>query len=390
MKYWIIGNALALALSAAYAQPAETPSTISPNGNLKADGMPPLPASIAAKVAPYTEFRGHGFVDWHPKQKAVLVRHREAGANIAQIYQLAAPGGTLERLTDFPDVVSAASYEPVHGKYMVYARDTGGNEATQIYRMDLPSKTSTLLSRPEERSAASWNHKGDRLLIASVPLDRTAKEGKRAEVTTHISLVDPLQPQARVELADLPGGGWGNFNFSADDRRIAALQYRTPSDSDVFLIDAKTGSKTKILPKQGEPAAGFGDMEWSKDGKQLYLTTNAGGEFFELAVYTLKTQKLTVLSRHIPWDVKRITLSKDGKRLLAVVNNNGRDEVRLFDTVTGKELARPDIPAGSIAGGKWHTASKGTFAFSLNSSQSPGDVYSYDMQTKKTQRWTTA
>jgi dipeptidyl aminopeptidase/acylaminoacyl peptidase len=386
----LLSLTLASTFITAHAQTPTTTDTLVPNVNLKADGMPALPASLAAKVAPYTEFRGHGFVDWHPKENSMLVRHREAGANIAQIYQLAAPGGALVKLTDFPDVVSAASYDPIHGKYMVYARDTGGNEATQIYRMDLPSKVSTLLSRPEERSAATWNHKGDQILIASVPLDKTAKGGTRTQVTTRITLVNPLQPQAQKELGELPGGGWGTFNFSADDKRIAALQYRTPSDSDVVLIDAKTGATTKILPKTGESAAGFGDVEWSQDGKRLFLTTNAGGEFFELAVYELKTQKLTVLSRHIPWDIEGISLSKDGKHLLAVVNNNGRDEVRLFDTTSGKELARPDISAGSIGGGKWHAGAKSRFAFSLNSSTSPGDVYAYDTASKKSQRWTTA
>ena len=29
---------------------------LTPNANLKADGLPPIPADLAAKVAPYTEF----------------------------------------------------------------------------------------------------------------------------------------------------------------------------------------------------------------------------------------------------------------------------------------------------------------------------------------------
>ena len=390
MKRLLWAGALALTLTGTPLWAQDAAKTLVPNANLKTDGMPALAASIAERVAPYAEFRGHGFVDWHPTTRAMLVRHREAGANTAQIYRLAEPGGKLEKLTDFPEPISNASFNPLHGNYIVYARDSGGNEATQIFRMDLPSRQSTLLSTPDERSSATWTRSGAQLLIAAMPLDKTAAGGKRDSVVTTLSLLDPQKPDVRTRLAELPGGGWGDFLFSHGDQRIAALQYRTPSDSDVYLIDAKTGALEKILPAAGALKAGFGGVEWSPDNQRLFLTTNQGGEFFELAVYELATKKLSVLSKHIPWDIENFSLSKDGKRLLAVVNNNGRDEVRLFDAASGKELARPDIPAGSIGGGRWHEREAGQFAFSLNSPQSPGDVYSYDVANGKTQRWTTA
>ena len=390
MKRWLWVSALAMSLIAFSALAEDTGKMLAPNANLKADGMPDIAASLVDKVAPYTEFRGHGFVDWHPSEPVMLVRHREAGANTAQIYLLSAPAGKLEKLTDFPDPVSRASFNPVHGNYIVYARDSGGNEATQIFQMNLATRQSSLLSAPDQRSSASWTRHGGRLLISAVPLDKTALGGKRDKVVTTLSLIDPLKPNSARRLAELPGGGWGGYSFSHDDRRIAALQYRTPSDSDVYLIDARTGAHKKILPTKGAPAAGFGEVEWSRDNRRLFLTTNQGGEFFELAVYELATGKLKVLSHHIPWDIGSFTLSKDGKRLLAVVNNNGREELRLFDATTGKELPRPAIPTGSISGGSWHERYGGRFAFSLNSPQSPGDVYSYDVATGQTQRWTTA
>jgi dipeptidyl aminopeptidase/acylaminoacyl peptidase len=391
MKNLIWSTLFVISLQPALAQtpPAVSPF-IRPNANLLVDGMPAIPTSVADRVAPYADFRGHGFVDWHPTKEAMLVRHREAGANTAQIYLLQTAGGKLEKITDFSDPVGAASFNPLHGDYIIYSRDSGGNEATQIYRMDLSTRASTLLSLPDERSGARWNRKGDRLLISSVPLDKTATGGRREQVMTTLSLVNPDKPDNRTRLADLPGGGWGGYSFSRDDRRIAALQYRTSSDSDVWLIDAQTGKQEKILPAAAGMSAGYSGFEWSRDNQRLFLTTNQGGEFFELAVYELATKQLKILSSHIPWDVEGFTLSKDGGRLLAVINNNGRDEVRLFDANSGQELARPDLPTGAISGGRWHETQNSNFAFSLNSPQSPGDVYSYNADSKKTQRWTTA
>ncbi|MBK6293001.1 MAG: S9 family peptidase [Rhodoferax sp.] len=385
MRQLILGAAIALTVAGTCAQ-----EIVSPNANLLADGIPAIPKSIADKVSLYTEFRGHGFVDWHPTERSMLVRHREAGANIAQIYWLKSPGGKLEKITDFPDPVSAASFAPKHGKYMVYGRDTGGNEATQVFRMDLDTRQSTLLSTPDERSGYSWTRAGDRILIGAVPLDRTAQGGTRAQVVTSLTLVDPLKPELKTRLAELPGGGWGSFRFTHDDATIVAQQYRTPNDSDVFLIDAKSGARERILPKPGAPTAGYTGFEWSLDNQRLFLVTNQGGEFGELAVYDRRDKSLTVLSRHIPWDIENFSLSDDGKQLMAVVNNNGRDEMRLFDAVSGKELSRPAIPAGSIGGGQWHETQHTQLAFSLNSPRSPGDVYTFDGATGKTERWTVA
>ncbi len=390
MKFKILVTALVLAAGAAGTARVWAQGVVVPNANLKVDGLPPIEKSIADKVALYTEFRGNGFVDWHPKDNAMLVRHREAGANIPQIYLLRGAGGTLEKITDFPDPVSGASFHPVHGKFIVYARDSGGNEATQVFRMDLDTKQSTLLSLPDERSGATWTRKGDRLLIGAVPVDKTAKEGKRDNLMTTLTLVDPMDPAKRTKLAELPGGGWGDYKFSNDDQWIAALQYRTPNDSDVYLINVKTGNMAKLFPRKGAAIAGVGTVAWSHDDASLFFTTNQGGEFSELAVMDIKTQQHKVLSGHIPWDIEQVSVSPDGKYVLAVVNNNGRDEVRLFDAASGKEMARPDIPAGAIGGGDWHEGSAARFAYSLNSPQSPGDVYTFDLATAKATRWTTA
>ena len=377
--------ALVMGLSGAFAQ-----DIVTPNVNLKTDGMPAISKAIADKVSLYTEFRGYGFVQWHPKDGSMLVRHREAGANIAQIYQLRKPGGAIEKISDFPEPITQASYEPKDGKFLVISKDTGGNEATQVYRMDLRTRETVLLSQADERSNFSWNHKGDRVLISAVPLDKTATGGKRDNVETHLTLVDPLKPVTRLALGSLPGGGWGNYAFAHNDATIAAVQYRTPNDADIYLINAKTGKRNKILPQAGAAAAGFSNPEWSKDNRRLFLTTNQGSEFYELAYFDTKTAKLTVLSRHIPWDIQSFSLSEDGKRILAIVNANGKDEARIFDAATGKELPRPDVPAGAVGGGEWNKTAKSQFAYALNSPQSPGDVYSLDVATGKTQRWTTA
>ena len=48
--------------------PAPPPAAVlAPNANLVVQGIPPIPASLAEKVAPYTEFRGHGLWPGTPR-----------------------------------------------------------------------------------------------------------------------------------------------------------------------------------------------------------------------------------------------------------------------------------------------------------------------------------
>ena len=92
--FW--ASALALTLGFAQTQPVVATNFLIPDVHLKADGIAPLPGSSAERVAPYTEFRGHSLVDWHPKTPAMLLRHREASPNTAQSCRLAQPGGKLD------------------------------------------------------------------------------------------------------------------------------------------------------------------------------------------------------------------------------------------------------------------------------------------------------
>ena len=362
---------------------------VQPDAQLKAQGMPPVRQSLIDAVQPYADFRGFGFVDWHPKRLEMLVRHRAPGSQTAQIFRLRGPGGALEQVTNFAEPVYGASYEPREGRYLILSRDTGGNEASRVYRLDWASQEPVLLSDPQMRSSARWTRRGDRLLISSLPLDRTAKGGSREQVETVLSFVDPLNPQGRTEFTRLPGGGWSSFVFRPDDQQVAAVQYRTGSDSDLVLIDAQTAKPKRILPAPGMSPAGFFSPRWSLDGQKLFLLTNLPGEFLQLAVYDIAKEELKVLSQHIAWDIESFTLSEDGKYLLAVVNNNGRDEMRLFAADSGAELPRPEIPQGAMSAGIWHETQHQHFAFSLNSPKSPGDVYSYEAGVG-VRRWTSA
>ena len=387
--------ALALFATAVVAQTPAQPEVVSPvvepNANLLIEGIPAIPQSLAARIGGYSDFRGHGFSDWHPARGEMLVSHRAAGSNVNQLFLLTAPEAPLQRLTDFPEPISGGSFDPRGGRFVIYSRDTGGDEAARIYRLDLDSRANTLLSDPETRSSASWNEAGTRLLISSVPLDRTAQGGKRDQIGTTLTLIDPLKPEERRVAAELPGTGWFDFTFSPDDKSLVMIRYVSSTETEVWRMDMASGKQERLLPPPGSTArATYFGLEFSPDGSRLYLTTTARSEFHQLAEYRFATRALRYFSSNISWDVENMALSKDGRRLAAVFNVDGRDELRLFDSASGKELARPKIPGGQISGLKWHKKRVSELAFTLNSPQSPATIFSVNVASGAVQRWTTA
>lgn len=361
---------------------------LSPNANLLLQGVPPVPQALADAVGRYNDFRGHSFVDWHPKKREMLVAHRKAGGNTSQLFRLSQPGGALEALTDAADPVQDASYEPRQGRYIVFARASGGNEVAQLYRLDAAGKEPVLLTDPDQRHAMNgWLHQSSQMLVTSVPLDRTAQGGSRAQVMTELWLMDPEKPAAKRKLAELPGGGWGVGAVSRDDKRLALSEYISANESRIWLMDLATGEKRQVLPAPGEQLrATHAPGAFTPDGKALLVVSNRFGEFNELARYQLADGRLERIATGVPWDVTGASLTEDGKRLALQFNIDGRSELRFFDGRSFKPQPSPSLPSGSISAASFDPK-RGELMFSLNGAQGPNQIYSLDAKGKIV-RWT--
>ena len=399
---------LVSALGAVTARAAEAPAAVvQPNEHLLAQGIPAVPQSLADDVACYTDFRGHSFVDWRPHKREMLVSHRMAGANTAQLFSVSAPKngkpGELQALTDAPDPVSRAAYEPKTGKYLMFERANGGDEVAQLYRLDLgtkPSKAPVLLTPPQERHAlVSWLNAGAELIYASTPLDRTAQGGSRAEVTTTFWQVNPMSAEplkSRRKLAELPGGGWFGAQLSWDDKQLALTRYLSANESEIWLLDLRSGELRQVLPAKAQAHAqaqamvktSFFSAGFSRDGKHLWFSGDQFGEFRELQRLNLVTGEVQRVSAHIPWDASGVNFSPDGRRLVAQFNVEGRNELHLFDTANAKELPLPKLPEGNV-GAAHFDGKRGELAFSVNNAHGPSQIYSLSANAQ-VQAWTQA
>ncbi|SFD05140.1 S9 family peptidase [Massilia yuzhufengensis] len=352
------------------------------------ENVPPVRAGLAAQVAKYNEFKPTSYAAWHPTRLEMIVARRHD--NTPQLFRVARPGAPLELMTDYAEPVRSAQYEPRHGKYYVFGRDSGGNEVFRAYRRDAGTRAGNadaIPITPDNRRVqdTAWAKASGKLLYVTVPVGR---QGSNDSVTSTVSLADPLQPEQVRILAELPGGGWNSFVFSHDDKQLVYSETVSANESYLWLMDVASGKSRRLTDKTGGDKVAYSGAVFARDGRGLYATSDRGSEFRRLVHIDLASGMETVLTPGIEWDIDDISLSKDGKLLAFVANEDGTSVLRMMRTSDRKLVAQPKLPVGVIGRIEWHDNSR-NLALSLASARSPSEVYSVDAKTGAVTRWTT-
>ena len=368
----------ALFLASASALAQTNGPVIAPGDNLVVEGVPTIPASIADEVRRYTEYRTAGLGSWHPTRREMLIGTRFG--DTPQVHIVRTPLGARTQLTFFPERVAGARFRPKTGDYFIFSKDIGGNEFFQLYRYDMSSGAVTLLTDGKSRNVGTvWSSSGNWLAYGST---------RRNSRDVDIYLVNPSDPKTTRMLLQVEGGGFGALDFSPDDKRLLVQEGVSANESYLWLADTQTGEKTLITPKGGAGKVHYGGGQFSKDGRGLYTTTDKDSEFHRLAYVDLATKQHTYLTDHIKWDVDDFALSPDGRTIAFITNEDGIDHLHLLDTKTRKEKkVSTNLPTGLMGGLQWHENGR-DLGFTYTSARSAADVYSLDVQTGKTERWT--
>ena len=371
----VFARLLAVLLLTAIAFPQT--DEIAPNENLVVEGIPKIPAALAAGVERYTNFRGANLQSWNPTAREMLITTRFA--DTAQVHSVKMPGGARNQLTFYPDRVAEALYSPTKDDSFVFLKDIGGGEFFQLYRYDLPTGDVTLLTDGKSRNTSPvWSHSGDKIVYGS-----TRRDGNDVD----LYVVEAANPKTDHLLAQLEGGGWQALDWSPDGKKIIAVEGISAEETYLWIVDAASGEKTLLTPKGGAVKVAYNSARFSKDGRGIYATTDKDSEFQRLAYIDLASKQYNFLTSDIHWNIDEFDLSQDGTKIAFVANEDGFGVLHLLNTKSGKEEHVPNLPKGVISGVNWHKNSH-DLGFNLASARSSSDVYSLDTQTGKVERWT--
>lgn len=425
----LASSATTLALAAAADSKAASTDadTLTPPKMLTLQGVPRLPQSIAESARGYADLEGTRFVTWHPREQHMIVSQRAGGTH--QLFLLTGPLATPTQLTFHADPTRSAAYEPVNARYLVIARDRGGNEAHRLYRLDLEAvarqgaKHEPVLLTEADLKAEHWSFSPDgrQLLYATTSLDRNESDddddsppaNDTASLVSAVHLVDPLDPSRRKTLQTLNGRRVVGLRMLNGGREIEVRASRDGRVSTWRIdLDGKRLSDDRATERAAASrpgAAPGGDADAATNGEQDFeaVEERAGpsrwlvesdGEFRRL---TLRGDGpgggREFFLKDIPWDVERIAVPPGATKSAAalpmpvVINEAGVSRLKWFDRETRKPAAdQPvDLEDGVIGALRWHRRLP-LLALTHASARSPGDVHVYDATAGKLIRWTRA
>lgn len=254
----------------------------------------------------------------------------------------------------------------VHGtKQVLYSADKGGNELSHIYLLDENGNATDLT--PGENVKASFDGwSKDKKIMYYISNKRDPR---------YFDLYSMNTGEWKEKMIYKNTDGYELSAKSRDRSLIALSRPITTSESKLFIYNSDTGNITEVS-EEGKPGSYNGQV-FSNDKKFFYYTTDVGKEFLYAVKYEIATGNRMVVYED-EWDVSGYGFSENEKYRLAIVNEDGRIVVRMWDNASGTPVSYPDIPGSTISGLRISDSEK-KMALLLGSSRMAGDVYLWEV-----------
>lgn len=348
-----------------------------PNENLITQNIAEIPSELANQVKKYSESRGATLAEIHPTNNNILINTRFGSTS--QLHIVSQPMGDRKQITFFDEPVSGASYEPTKGEYLIYSKDIGGNEFGQLFKLDLKTLQSTLLTDggKSQNGGVTWRKDGKGFYYSST---------KRNGGDRDIYYMDPNNPSSNKLILEVKGGGWEIQDISEDNKQLLIGEAISINESHIWSLDLETGKLNEVTDRKSKKIA-QSDAEYSNTEDEIWYVTDRDNEFERLATLNLKTKKVAYHTSKIPWNVERYSLSEDKKTIVFITNEAGLNKMYLMNTGDKSYSEVKNIPIGLIGGADFTKDNKSVF-FVQSTAQSAADVYKLDLKSGKIEQWT--
>jgi dipeptidyl aminopeptidase/acylaminoacyl peptidase len=319
----------ALALIAASPAPAEWP--------IAADIPKPAPIALGLAGAPepdvtrYLLVQGASAVSISPDGSRVAYSTSVTGQ--PQIWTVDAAGGQPRQIT-FGAGIDEFRWVP-DGSGLLYGADTGGDErlGMNVISPDGTQERVALAKSDAYRYFGDFSKDGRHFVYAT-----TERNGR----DTDIHVADLGTGATREALRGRPG--MYPVAWQPGGASVLVSEARGESANDLHLLDTATGRlRTLFKPKV---ASAYQSPAWKPDGSGFYLVTDDGGDFLRLAYFDLNAGKLATVEAPAH-DVAQVELSGDGRFLVWSTDEAGFGRLHARDLTTGRDLALPQLPAGT-------------------------------------------
>lgn len=364
----LLGTALAFACAAAASAAEPTRREV---GQIVYDQTPPTPPAQQAAIAPYYNARSAVFEDWLD-DGSILIATRFGDTN--QIHRVIAPGAARTQLTFFKDPIGVALAQPKAERF-VYLRDDGGAEYYQAYVRGLSGPEFQLTTPGTRNSDFVFASDGKQVIWSQVTAGNPDND---------IMLAPVDAPQDRKVIHHGKGAN-APLDLSPDGKSLLLSRYNSATFVELFVLDIASSAVRPVGPTDRKVAYHGG--AFTGDGKGVVTLSDDGSDMARPVVFDLAGGAMRDLDPGAKWSAEAFDLSPDGAVIAYMVNEEGYSRLVLKEVATGKLLPAPKLPLGVMTGLGFSPDGE-RLAFSLSTSTSAGDVWSFALADQKLVRWT--
>ncbi len=323
--------------------------------------------------------RNVGGTTWSPDGKTIAFITNISGRN--NLWTVPAAGGWPTQLTISDQRQSAPAWSP-DGKWIAFQSDYDGDEQWDIFLVS--PKTGMVVNVTNTRQIAElypvWSPDGRYLAYQVKPKTSSVYE---------IDVYDTLMRETRHLTGDTPANKMNSDpHWSRDGKWIAYTEEQPKgTDSNILVAEVATGNKTLLTPHAGEQI--YSASDFSPDGKNLLITSNAFNGYENAGLLEIASKKISWLTKD-KWEINSGNFSPDGKSVTWKTNLDGNTDIYIHNLATGKSSALP-LPKGvNSLGGAESAFSKGgsQVLYYHNGPNAPDDAWIYTVATGKSHQVT--
>lgn len=299
-----------------------------------------------------------------PDKSKVLMTSNRSG--IYNMYTVPAAGGELSPITKSDSAsVFGISYFPNDDR-ILFRMDGNGDEIYKIYMKDSSGIKALTPTQKVRALFRGWSKDGKSFFYGSNERD--------SKFMDHYEMdIESFTPKMIYKNED-----GMDFGGMTEDRKYIALSKSiNTNDSDLYLLNTETGKKTKI----NDTLSGNSPQDFSPDGKSLYYTTDADGEYSTLMKYNIaEGTSEKVAERN--WDITGFYFTHNGTYQIMFINADAKTEMEVKEVATGNDVDFPEIEGQSINSANF-SRDETMALLSVGGSNTPTNSYSYNLNSKE-------
>lgn len=293
---------------------------------------------------------------------------------IAQLWRWNPEQAAPEQVTFLPDRVVEVEHSPC-GRKTVIGMDNKGDERQQLF---LLTENGTVVKPLTDAPAyfhyfGGWSPCGQRIAWSS----------NRRNPRSFDIFVQDVETGAYEEVFR-SDGRTDPIGWLPDGKGLIFSVQETNIDNSLYVLDVQTKEAHKLAICTSH--ARYHSLALSQDGETGYLVTDREQDTKALCRFSLQTGELEGLV-HIPkWDIEAVKLSPNEALLAFTINEGGYSVLALYSLSDHRWERVEEGPRGVISSLAWVTDDQ--LAYTLKSPTLPGDIWSYTISEKSSQRVT--